>query len=304
MTVTITNADRIVYPATGHTKGDVFAYYQNAAPRLLPHLEGRPLTLRRFPRGVGQKGFFQKNVPAHYPASIERIEIPKQGGVTEHPCVSQAEHLVFLANQGVIELHVPMLRAPDLVHPDRFVIDLDPPEGSVPLARRAALIMRDELGAFGLPSIPLATGSKGYHVVAAIAPSVDAATLARAAQQLAALVAHRHPDVLTTAFRIARRGGLVFVDWLRNRAPATVVAPFSLRARASPTIAMPFEWEEIDRVLPDTFGLTQVEERLEHEDPLLRAARTPTDPGPFVLAVDTEFQQSGLVLEQFDRFRS
>ncbi len=304
MAVTITNADRIVYPATGHTKGNVVRYYERAAPRILPHLAGRPLTLRRYPRGVGQKGFFQKNVPASYPASMERIEIPKRGGVTVHPCVSEAEHLVFLANQGVIELHVPLVRTPDLSHPDRFIIDLDPPEGSVSLARRAAVILRDELRELGLPSTPVATGSKGYHVVVAIIPSVESAKLARAAEELSVLAAHRHPDALTTAFRVARREGCVFVDWLRNRVPATVVAPFSLRARTSPTIAMPFEWDELDAVLPDTFGLATSEERAEREDPLLRAAQTPVDPQPFVDRVAREFEVAGIELERFDRFRS
>jgi bifunctional non-homologous end joining protein LigD len=304
MAVTITNAGRVVYPATGHTKGDVVEYYRRAAPRLLPHLARRPLTLRRFPRGVGQPGFFQKNVPKSYPASMQRVEMPKHGGVTVFPCVSEEEHLVFLANQGVIELHVPSVRAPDLVHPDRFIIDLDPPENSVALARKAARILRQELASFGLESVPVATGSKGYHVVVAITPSLASGQLSRAAEELAALVVQRHPTELTTAFRIARREGKVFVDWMRNRVPGTVVAPFSLRARAKPSIALPFEWDELDEIRPDSFDLTTVDVRLEREDSLVRAARTPSDPAPFVAKVSEAFQASGLELGHFDRFRS
>lgn len=304
MPVKITNADRVVYPETGHTKGDVVAYYERAAPRILPHLERRPLTLRRYPKGTGQKGFFQKNVPANYPDTMQRVELPKHGGVTIHPCVDRAEHLVFLANQGVIELHVPTVRTPELDSPDRFIIDLDPPEGAVALVAKAALLLRDELAAFGLPTVPVATGSKGYHVVGATTPTLESHRLAEAAQKLGALVAHRHPEVFTNAFRVAKREGRVFVDWMRNRAPSTVVAPFSLRARPKAGIAMPFEWDELDEVKPDTFHLGNVDSRLEREDSLVILGKSPVDPAPFVDAVTKAFDEAGLDLEHFDRFRS
>lgn len=300
--VKVTNADRVVFPQTGTTKGDVVTYYESIAPRMLPHLAERPLTLRRYPRGVGAPGFFQKNVPDHYPDTMARVEIPKSDGVTIHPCASEAEHLAFMANQGVIELHVPCVRGGDLFHPDRFILDLDPPEGSVDLVRRAALVVRDELAALGLQTVPVATGSKGYHLVAPIQPVLDAHALVTVAHQLGALLAERHPDLLTMTFRVAKRGARVFLDWMRNAVPSTVVAPYSIRARKAPTVATPITWEELPTTPPDAFTIETVRQR--DTDPLLEAARSPHDPRPFANAVSAAFATSGLELESFDRFRS
>ncbi|NUP13109.1 MAG: ATP-dependent DNA ligase [Polyangiaceae bacterium] len=304
MSLVVTNADRIVYPETGHTKGDVVEHYRRFAERILPHTRDRPLTLRRYPKGVAEQGFFQKNVPPHYPASMRRIEVPRRDGVTVHPCASEREHLPYLANQGVIELHVPASTAASLYYPDRFVIDLDPPQGALDLVRKAAHAVRDELQRFGLPTIPVATGSKGYHLVAAIEPRLGADAIALAAQQVGQLLAQRHPNDLTTTFRVASRGERVFVDWLRNVLPATVIAPFSLRARARPTVAVPIGWDELDAVPPDGFDIETSRARLDRMDPLASLAQSPVDPTPFARAVGDAFKESGLELEGFDRFRS
>lgn len=280
MSVAVTNADRVVF-ASGHTKGDVVAWYGRAASLALVHVAGRPLTLRRYPKGVGQPGFFQKNVPSHYPASIDRVEVPRKDGVTVHPCVHTAEHLEFLANQGVIELHIPLVSASNLEHPDRFVIDLDPPQGEVALVRRAALVIRDELAELGLETSPVATGSKGYHVVARLEPVVGFWPMAVAGQQVGALMAHRYPDLFTTTFRVAQRGKRVFVDWMRNNPSATVVAPWSLRARKEPSVAVPIRWQELESIAPDGCVLGHVaEERLAIGDPL--ADNEPVDATGFV----------------------
>src|SRR5260221_4281864 len=137
--------------------------------------------------------------------------------VTGYPIVQDPEHLAYLANQGAIELHIPTARASDLFRPDRVVIDLDPPSGAFALVRRAALHTRRALDELGLSTVPIATGSKGYHLVAAIQPSIDGDALALTLQKLAALLAAKHADELTTAFRIALRGERVFIDWMRNR---------------------------------------------------------------------------------------
>ncbi|WP_146654255.1 DNA polymerase domain-containing protein [Labilithrix luteola] len=319
--VAVSNADRVVFPEVGRTKGEVVSYYERIAPRLLVHATGRPLSIRRFPKGLAGAGFFQKNVPDHYPASIERFTVsrsPRSNGssrarakkdakpadVTIYPLVSEPEHLAYLANQGAIELHVTTSRAADLLHPDRIVIDLDPPKGALALVRKAALIARDALGEFGLDSIPVATGSKGYHVVAPIVPSVDLETLGLALQKFGALVAAKFPDELTTAFRIAERGKRVFVDWLRNRPLATVVSPYSLRATPRASVATPFAWSELEVVAPDTFTIDDLDRLLERGDPLAALAETPGDASFFVSKVDDAFDASGLVLEPFDRFRS
>jgi bifunctional non-homologous end joining protein LigD len=319
--VEVSNAGRVVFPEVGRTKGEVVAYYERIAPRLLPHVVARPLSIRRFPKGLAGAGFFQKNVPAHYPPSIERFAVPRsaaaskkharRGGaasdvpdVTVYPVVRDAEHLAYLANQGALELHVPTSRVPDAFRPDRIVIDLDPPEGAFAAVRRAAHLVRDGLAAFGLRTVPVATGSKGYHVVAAIAPSLDGMSVAAVAQKLAALLAADHPEELTTVFRTTQRGGRVFVDWLRNNPGATVVAPYSLRARPQATVATPLRWDEIDATPPDGFTIGDAERLCDRADPLAELAAAAQDASPFVAAVEAAFERAGLVLETFDRFRS
>jgi bifunctional non-homologous end joining protein LigD len=317
--VQVSNADRIVFPEVGRTKGDVVGYYERIAPRLLPHVVGRPLSIRRYPKGLAGPGFFQKNVPAHYPESIGRFAVPRSAAaskkhprrgaaaapdVTVYPVVQEAEHLAYLANQGAIELHVPTSRVSNGFRPDRIVIDLDPPEGALAAVRRAAKLVRDALDALGLTTIPMATGSKGYHLVAAITPRVEGETIAVATQKLAALLATDHPEELTIAFRTALRGGRVFIDWMRNNPGATVVTPYSVRARPRASVAAPLHWEELDQHAPDAFTMDDVDRLRERPDPLADLAASEQDAERFVSSVDAAFERSGLVLETFDRFRS
>jgi bifunctional non-homologous end joining protein LigD len=315
--VEVSNANRIVFPEVNRTKGDVVAYYERIAPRALPHVVDRPLSIRRYPKGLAGAGFFQKNVPKHYPDSIRRFSVPrseaatkkhpqvegKDRNVTVYPLVSTAEHLAYLANQGALELHVPTARASDLFRPDRLVIDLDPPAGAFDLVRRAALLTRDALAAAGLPTVPVVTGSKGYHLVAAIKPSLEVSVVALAMQRFAALIAAKQPDLFTTVFRVALRQGRVFVDWMRLGL-ASVVAPFSLRATPRATVAVPITWDEIETTNPDSFAIGDVDRLLDRADSLADLAAAPPDAQPFVDAVEAAFEKSGLVLEPFDRFRS
>jgi len=169
----VSNPDRVVFPEIGRTKGDVVAYYERIASRAFPHVSGRPLSIRRYPKGLAAPGFFQKNVPDHYPESIERFAVPRsraaskkhpsKGGknrdVTVYPVLREPEHLAYVANQGAIELHVPTSLAGDLFHPDRLVIDLDPPPGPFARVRRAAYVVRDALAEHGLVSVPIATSA-------------------------------------------------------------------------------------------------------------------------------------------------
>src|SRR5436853_3290722 len=210
----VSNPDRVVFPEIGCTKRDVVAYYERIASRALPHVAGRPLSIRRYPKGLAAPGFYQKNVPPHYPASIERFAVPrsreaskkhpaKAGDVTVYPVLRDPEHLSYVANQGAIEFHVPTSGAADPFHPDRLVIDLDPPPGPFARVRRAAFIVRDALAEHGLASVPIATGSKGYHVVSPIHPSASSDTIAVTLQKFAGLLAAKHGEDLTTVFRVA-----------------------------------------------------------------------------------------------------
>jgi bifunctional non-homologous end joining protein LigD len=312
VTIQVSNADRVVFPEVGRTKGDVVAYYERIAPRMLPHVAGRPLSIKRYPKGLAGAGFFQKNVPKHYPPSIDRFEVPRQSRsrkddertTTIYPVLREAEHLPYVANQGAIEMHVPTARAADLWRPDRLVIDLDPPPGRIDLARKAAHIARAAFAKWGLETAPVATGSKGYHVVAPIAPKLGFDVLGETMQKLAALLAGDNPDELTVVFRVAARGGRVFVDWLRNNPIASAIAPYSLRARPAAPVAAPLAWDEVDTTAPDAFTIADVDRLLDRPDPLGTLERDPGDAERLVAGVDAAFVERGLVLETFDRFRS
>jgi bifunctional non-homologous end joining protein LigD len=164
--------------------------------------------------------------------------------------------------------------------------------------------VRDALAEHGVASVPAATGSKGYHIVSPIRPTASTDAIGVTLQKFAALLAAKYPDELTTVFRIALRGGRVFVDWLRNNPIATVVVPYSLRARPRATVATPLTWVEIESTDPDAFTIADTEGLLERQDPLADLAAAPSDTAPFIAAVDEAFEKSGLVLETFDRFRS
>jgi len=308
--VQVSNAERVVFPDVGRTKGDVVSYYERIAPRMLPHVVGRPLSIKRYPKGLAAAGFFQKNVPKHYPPSIERFEVPRHARkkdertTTVYPLISEGEHLAYLANQGAIEMHVPTAKAADLHRPDRVIVDLDPPAGKIDLARKAARITRDALASHGLDCVPIATGAKGYHVVAPIAASAGFDVIAETMQKLGAVLAHDHPDDLTIVFRVALRGGRVFLDWLRNNPIASVVAPYSLRARPTASVATPLAWTELDTTAPDAFTIGDVDRLLDRPDALADLMKTPGDATKLVAGVDAAFAERGLVLETFDRFRS
>lgn len=299
----ITNADRVVYPDDGLTKGDVVAYYRQAADLLLPHVEGRALTVERYPKGIGGQGFMQKNAPNHYPPDlIARHEVPKEdGGTTRYPVVHSVEGIVFFANLGVITFHVPSTKVGDPMRPDWIVWDLDPPGGDVALVREAARELRTLLEKIGVATMPMTSGSKGYHLRARLAEGADFETATRAARGAAALAVESHPELMTLAFRKTERNGRVFVDWLRNAPYATAVAPWSLRARPGAPVAAPLSWDEIDVIDPDGVRLDNVARRIA-DDPWSDIA--PIDIHPMAEVVDTALKTAGIELEPFDRFRS
>jgi bifunctional non-homologous end joining protein LigD len=302
--VDVSNADRVVFPDVGITKGEVVAYYEVVADTMLPHLAGRPLTLERYPRGIAAPGFMQKNAADHFPASIQRVEVPKRDGTTTYPVVTETPDLAYLANQGTITFHAWSSRLPDLEHPDRLIIDLDPSEGDTERVRQAAHIVGPLMAELGLASIPVATGSKGYHVVAPIHPAINGDDVAEVMNGLALWLAHAHPDLLTTEFRKEGRKGRVFVDWLRNRPGQTTVVPWSLRARPGAPAAVPLEWDELDDVAPDALGLRSIAHRLVRADPLTALAQQPSDARRACAEIPRMLDEAEIQIEQFDRFRS
>ncbi len=295
------NPDRIIFPEPGHTKADVVGYYNAIADHMLPMLLERPLTLHRFPKGVGAKGFMQKNVANHFPQSIGRFEVPKQegGGTTVYPVVTEAENIPWLANQGTITFHIWTSTIPDRP-PDWMVLDLDPSPGSGAAdVHEVALLVREVLGEFGLTAHPVVTGSKGFHLWIRLPGDLDHQHVAMANRALAGVVSVRHPELATTEFLKKDRKGRVFVDWLRANRGATVVAPFSLRATSTASVAVPVDWDEVGQVAPDEWTLTDVDVILSRPNlpDRAEARRLPVD--DIVAAA----RQEGVDLDTpFDRF--
>jgi bifunctional non-homologous end joining protein LigD len=297
--IEVSNPQKILFPGDDITKGEVVAYYLAAADRMLPHLVGRPLTLQRFPAGINKPGFMQKNAGKGFPPYIERVELPKQGGTVSYPAIKDLEGLLYLANQNTVTFHIPCFHSDDLAHPDRLVFDLDPTDGDLDGARFGAKEVHRLLIDLEVPSWVMTTGSKGFHVVVPLAPTINFETLGWFALAAAHILTLRHPDRLTTEFLKKERRGRVFVDWLRNGFGATGVSPYSLRPREGAPIAMPIDWVELDTTEPGQFRLRNDLDRLE-SDPWSESV--PFDLTDAITAVRTLVEEQSIELPEFDRF--
>ena len=260
----ITHPDKILFPEDGITKGDLAAYYETMAPVILPHLRGRPLTMERYPGGIGEKGFWQKDVSRGFPSWLQRVEVPKKDGVVHHPIVTDARSLLWITNQNTVTQHVWAARVPDLHHPDLCVFDLDPSRDDAAALREAVLALRDLLEELTLPSWVKTTGSKGFHIVVPLDETTPIDVVARFAHTVGTLFVSRAPDRLTQEFSKADRSGRIYVDTGRNGYSATFAAAYTVRARRGAPVSAPCTWEEIERgdVHPGTFTLRNMPERI------------------------------------------
>jgi bifunctional non-homologous end joining protein LigD len=249
-TLTLTNLAKVLYPQAGFTKAEVLDYYQRVAPVLLPHIADRPLTLKRYPEGVDGEAFFQKHVTAHRPDWIRTAVVPSEGSRARGPSVTylvvdDLPALIWAANLAGLELHVPMWRLPGIGRPDLMVFDLDPgaPANIVDCCR-VAEDLRPMLEAEGLAPLAKTSGGKGLQLYAPISgmTSDQASDQARA---LAERLERDRPGHVTSRMTKALRTGKVLIDWSQNNAYKTTVAPYSLRARPSPTVSTPVSWDEV-----------------------------------------------------------
>ncbi len=193
----ITHPEKVLFPDDGITKGDLAAYYEMIAPVMLPHIVRRPVTMERFPAGIGKKGFLQKDVSKGFPEWLQRVEVPKKDGVVHHPIVTDTRSLLWLVNQNSITPHVWTSRAPDVYHPDICVFDLDPSVDDAGMLRAAALAVRDLLDELGLPSWVKTSGSKGFHIAVPLDGKANMEEVAGFAHQVGALLVRRDPKNLT-----------------------------------------------------------------------------------------------------------
>src|SRR5919108_4676453 len=267
--VEVSNAGKVLYPGDGITKGELVDYYRQVAGRMLPHLRGRPVAMERYPDGIEGERIFQKDVPGYFPGWIDRVKVHKEGGTLQQVVCEQAATLVYLANQACITPHVFLSRTERLDHPDQLIFALDPAGDDFEGARRAALALRSLLEELGLPSFPKTTGGKGVHVTVPLDRRADFDTVRRFARDVAAVLAARHPDRLTTEQQKRNRKGRLYLDVMRNAYAQTAVPPYAVRARPGATVATPLDWNEVEdpSLRPAAFTIRSVLARFEDTDP-------------------------------------
>jgi len=261
----ITHPEKVLFPDDGITKGALAAYYEAIAGIMLPHIRGRPITMERYPSGIGRKGFIQKDVSKGFPAWLERVEVPKKDGTVHHPLARDARSLLWLANQNCITPHVWTSRAPDLFHPDICVFDLDPSRDDPDALRGAALALRDLLDELGLQSWVKTSGSKGFHIVVPLDAQADFGAVHQFANTVGTVLVSRHPTRLTQEFSKSDRGGRILVDTGRNGYSATFAADYAVRAKPGAPISAPCTWEEVQdgKVHPQTFTIRTIADRID-----------------------------------------
>jgi bifunctional non-homologous end joining protein LigD len=245
-TVTVGNPGKVLFPGDGITKLDVIEHYRRVAPLMVSHAGGRPVTLQRFPDGIGAGGFFQKQASGHFPEWIERVTVSKSGGKVDHVVIQRAADLVYLADQGTITVHAALAPAAQVDRPDRMVFDLDPSIDDFETVREGARILRELLDELGLVPFLMTTGSRGLHVVTPIAGTETFDEVAPLAEGVARAVVARKPDHYTVEPHKAQRRDRVYVDWHRNHYAQTAVAPWSLRPKPGAPVAVPIDWDELD----------------------------------------------------------
>jgi bifunctional non-homologous end joining protein LigD len=260
----ITHPEKVLFPDDGITKRELAEYYEMIAPVMLPHIARRPITMERFHRGIGEKGFFQKNVVKGFPVWLERVEVAKKDGVVHHPIVVDVRGLLWLANQNCITTHVWTSRAPNVETPDICIFDLDPADGDAHRLRAAALLIRDALAERGLESWVKTSGSKGFHIAVPLAGTASYGAVARFAHRFGEEMVQRDGANLTREFYKTDRGGRILVDTGRNEYSATFAAAYTVRARPGAPISAPCTWAEVESgtVHPTSFTVRNMAARV------------------------------------------
>jgi len=264
----LSNLDKVMYPATGFTKGEVINYYTQIADTIIPHLEGRALTRIRYPNGVTSQGFFEKNAPAGMPKWVRHETLPAPGSTMgretiDYVVVDGLACLVWLANLAALELHVPQWKVGSK-GPDLLVVDLDPgPPAGLAECAEVALLLRERLADDGLDALPKTSGKKGMQLMAAIAGSQTSEVASGYAKRIAEELERKHPKLIVSRMAKDLRSGKVFIDWSQNAAAKTTVAPYSLRAEPTPTVSTPLGWDEVESGAVAPAHAEDVVERIE-----------------------------------------
>jgi len=250
--LSLTNLDKVLYPATGFTKGQVVDYYVRIAPVLVPHLAGRPLTMKRYPGGVDQEHFFEKNAPMHRPDWVKTAPVWSESNkrTINFLLANDLPTLVWIANLASIELHPSLSLAADIATPTMIVFDLDPgPPANIIQCAQVGLWVREIFDHFGLQSLPKTSGSKGLQIYVPLNTKTTYEQTKSFAHALARLLEHEHPELVVSDMKKAVRTNKVFVDWSQNDQHKTTISVYSLRAREHPTVSTPVTWDEVEQEL-------------------------------------------------------
>jgi bifunctional non-homologous end joining protein LigD len=259
--LTLTNLDKVMYPETGFTKGQVIEYYKNIAPYILPHIENRPITMKRFPNGIGGEYFYEKEAPSHTPPWAKTCQVPsnRKNSFINYILINDLATLIWSANLANLEIHPFLAKAPHIDQPTMVVFDLDPGDGADILKScEVAFLLKDLLDRLDLESFVKVSGSKGIHLHVPLNTPVTYEATQPFAKSVAQLLETEHPDLVVSEMPKSKRKGKVFVDWSQNSEHKSTVAVYSLRAKAArPFVALPVSWDELTKALKkrDTAGL-------------------------------------------------
>src|ERR1700744_110661 len=278
--VKLTNADKVLYPATGTTKSDIFDYYTGIAEVMVPHIAARAATRKRWPNGVDEPSFFEKQLASSAPDWLPRASVTHRSGTTTYPIIDSVDGLAWIAQQAALEVHVPQWRFAaegtrngGELKPGpatRLVFDLDPGEGvSMAQLAEVARAVRDLIADIGLITFPLTSGSKGMHLYSPLDKPVSSRGAVVLAKRVAQQLETSMPKLVTATMTKSLRAGKVFVDWSQNSGSKTTIAPYSLRGREYPTVAAPRSWDELDDKKLRQLRYDEVLERVARDGDLL-----------------------------------
>jgi bifunctional non-homologous end joining protein LigD len=276
-TLRLSNLDKVFWPDEGYTKADLLTYYFNVSPVILPHLEDRPLTLKRMPNGVTGDFFYEKNAPAHRPEWMPTIPVPSDGGqkIINFLTVTDVAELLWIVNLGCIEFHPLHGRGPDQGRPSYAFFDLDPFEPATwQDVVHVAMLVKTVLDRLGIESYPKTSGATGMQIMVPIDGSSDYDEVRGFIGAVSDLVHAADRSTTTMEWEVSKRSGKVFLDVNMNREGANIAAAYSVRPEAGAPVSTPFEWEEAESIRPTEFTIATIFNRLrEIEDPFLPVAR-------------------------------
>lgn len=264
--IALTNGNKVLFPESGITKKAVFQYYENIANSIIPYLKNRPLTMQRFPKGISEDGFFQKNKSEYFPDWLTTSTVKKKDGWVNHIICNSKETLLYLVNQYVLTFHVALSKIDKINHPDKIIFDLDPPKNNFQLAVKAAKAMHHLLEErLKLKTYVMTSGSQGLHVAVPIKADTPFDLVHSFSKQIANYICNNNPTEFTTAIKKDKREGRLYIDFLRNSYAQTSVVPFSIRPLEKAPVATPLYWDELDntKLNATSYNIATIFKRLE-----------------------------------------